>query len=322
MTFKQHFIKRLLTGILLLLCFIGKAQNADDFYLSSLDYASKGAFQQALININKSLSIDSSKAEYFLQRAEIQYQQSNYDKTIKDCYTVLRINPKDPEVYLLRGKVCVVTESYGGAILFFGKCINNTSDTKLLFNAHLNRGKALNILKRFPDAYKDLQTAYQIDSNSMELLLSLSETLIHLNKKDEALITLNRTIEADPNYAPTYYLLGELAQSNQDFPKAISAFEKYASLTPEDISAYNRVANIYLNNQQYEKAFQSLNSALLVAPSDPESIKIRGLIYIAQGKTEMGCNTLFRAMQLGYFEKYGYDLLDIYLKECEKHKKP
>jgi tetratricopeptide (TPR) repeat protein len=294
------------------------AQDIEELIKSSKEYSDKGAYQQAMNLINRAISYDSLRADVFLQRATISYYLGNYDNTIKDCYAALRFKTDLPDVYLLRGKVCMVTESYGGAILFFGKAMKFSTDQKLLFEVYLNRGQAYYNLNRFQDALVDFQAAYAIDDTSKELLLALSDTYLRLKKPVEALTTLNKAIASNPDYAPLYEMLGRIAVENNNFPQAIQAYEKYTSLNVTSPSAFNELADIYRIDKQYEKALNALNRSLSLDPLEPQSHKVKGMVYLDMGETEIGCNTLFRSMQLGYLEKYGYDLLDIYLSNCEK----
>ncbi len=314
---------RIGTISLLLCCFLTInvrvwTQDADQHYRSSLDYSEKGAYQQALHTIDKAIAIDSTKAEYFLQRASIEFHLGSYDNTIKDCYTTLRLKPDIPEVYMLRGKVCIVTKSYGPAILFFGKTLKYTDKNDLRFEAYLNRGNAYFLIQRYNDALNDFNEAFTIDNSSVDVLLPLSMTYLRLKNTDQAMTVLNRAIIVNPDYAPAYEVLGNMAYDDHDFPRAISAYEKLVTLEPEKINAYNFLAGLYLEINEYEKAQNAINNVLVIDPLEPNAYKIRGLIYLAQGDNEKGCNTLFRAMQLGYFEKYGYDLLDIYREKCEE----
>ncbi len=307
----------LVTIVFLLVINRGWGQEAEQHYLSSLEYSEKGAYQQSLHIINKAIAIDSTQTKYFLHRAKVQYFLGSYDNTIKDCYTTLNLKPNLPEVYFLRGKVCVVTESYGPAILFFGKTLKYANTDDLRFDAFLNRGNAYFAIRRYTDALSDFNEAYAIDNSSLEVLLPLSETYLYLKKPDQAIQILNKAIEQNPEYARSYELLGKIAYQKNDFPMAISAFEKYSVLNPKEVNAHNFLADLYLQIQDYEKAMSSLNNSLTIDPLEPNAYKIKGLIYLDQGEEEKGCNTLFRAIQLGYFEKYGYDLLDIYIEKCE-----
>ena len=293
-------------------------QEAERYYATSLEFAEKGAYQQALFNINKAIAVDSSRAEYFLHRAEIQFNLGDYDNTIKNCYATLNLKPNMPEVHFLRGKVCVVTESYGPAILFFTKTLKYTDSNDLRFKALLNRGNTYLAIQRYAEALNDFNEASSIDNSSLEILLSLSETYKQLHQANQAIQLLNKAIEINPGFAPAYELLGQIACDKNDFPIAISAYEKYLVLNPNEIEGHNFLAELYVQTQDYEKALNCLNSTLSIDPLEPNAYRIKGLIYLTQGDKEKGCNTLFRAMQLGYFEKYGYDLLDLYMEKCEE----
>ena len=293
------------------------SQDADDFYMSSQDLLDRGEFKLAIRSIDQALLIDSSVSDYYLQRANIHFQMKLYDKTIIDCYKALKLKNDNPEIYILRGKVCQITQSYGGAILFFGKAIKYSSENDGLFEAFLNRGKAYYELRKYIDAKNDFASAYDIDPESVDLLVSMSENYLKINDKMNALINLKKAIEIDSSYSPAYELLGRLAIVDQDYPEAILAYRKYCDLQPETASAFNKLGEAYLLNSEYDSAMTTLNRSQSLLPTDPMIFKLKGLVYIKQLKHELGCNNLFRAMQLGYLEQYGYDLLDIYLDECE-----
>ena len=295
-----------------------RAQEADKFYRESLTYISQGAYQQALHSVGKAIAMDSTKDAYFLLRAQIQYELGNYDGTIKDCYTTLRLSPDKPEVYILRGQVCMVTKSYGPAILFYGKAMKYATGDDLRFEAYVNRGKAFLAIQRLEEALADFNLAFAIDNSALDALIPLADCYLRMEKFDLAVETLNKALTQDAKSAPAHKLLGKVYFENGDYSNAISATENYITLKPEEISSHNFLAELYLHEHDFENAQKSLNNSLILDPLEPKAYKIRGLIFIEEGDTEKGCNTLFRAMQLGYFEKYGYDLLDIYRQKCEE----
>ncbi|MBN1597052.1 MAG: tetratricopeptide repeat protein [Bacteroidales bacterium] len=294
-----------------------KSQSADDLYRKSINYFNLKQYTQALYTINKAMEGDSLHADYYLQRARIQFELGNYDEAIRDCYSILKIKPNQPEVYLLRGHVCMVTESYGGALLFYGKAIKFTDKNNLLFEAFFNRGKAYMELKKYYDAQSDFLSAYEIDSESPELLVALASSYFYMGRTDEALKNLNRAIGIDNENSEARYLIGKIAEKQGDYPLAIDSYEKYLELEPMDADVYNRLADVLYKNNDPTHAISALGKSIELVPANPESYKILGLIYISLKEKEKGCNSLFRAMQLGYLEKYGYDLLDTYLEQCE-----
>ena len=219
---------------------------------------------------------------------------------------------------MLRGEVCMVTQSYGGAILFFGKAINGTSDNAILCQAFVNRGNAYFNLGKFSDAQNDFMSAYAIDPNSRDVLFPLSRTYVHMNKTEQALNMLDKIIKGDPQYAPAYNLLGSIERDKGEFEKAIDAYNTYLTLNPKSGETYINLAEVFLKMNKYDLALLNANKALTFLPDEPQVFKIKSEIYFGQGLNDEGCDNLFRAFQLGYIEKYGYEALDEYLSKCEK----
>lgn len=309
------------TLLLLLLLAAGQqvlyGQSADNAYARASNLYEEGKIGEALETINRLIRYDSTDAQYLLLRANCYFAMDEYERTINDCYSILRLSPNMPEVYMLRGKVCVVTESYGGAILFFGKAIQYSSDNNILFDAFYHRGKAYYNLGKYHDARASLEAAYEIRFNNSALLLAMAETWLKLHQPDKALEFVMFTIETDPDNAEAYAILGRISKARKDFPQAVDAFERYAALEPVP-GAYNELAEAYYMNSSQQDALNTLNKSIALDPKDPAPYRLKGIIYVEQGLQSQGCDHLFQSLQLGYLEKYGYDLLDVYLKLCEK----
>lgn len=316
------FFKRPFLLFLIFLLFplqFNNAQDASELYNESTSAFKNKDFTKAEIIINKAIQADSTRSEFYILRARISMEQEKYDNTIKDCYYALKLTPGNPEVYMLRGELCMITKSYGGAILFFGKAINGFSDNDMLCKAFVNRGNAYFNLDKFSEAQNDFMSAYDINPNSTDVLFPLAKTYIKLNHKKEALYTLDKIIKEDAQYAPAYQLLGSIETGNEEFEKAIDAYNTYLTLNPKSGETYISLAGIYVKMKKYDLALLNANKALSLLPEEPEIFKIKSEVYFEQGLKEEGCNNLFRAFQLGYIEKYGYGALDEYISKCEDH---
>jgi tetratricopeptide (TPR) repeat protein len=317
----SHIHKTILLALITLVTLLlpANSQNQESNLILGKNLYDQTKYPEALEVINRVLAVDSSKAEPYMLRANIYFKLKQYDNTINDCYKVLRIEPNLPDVYMLRGKVCVVTESYGGAILFFGKAIQYTSDNSLLFEAFLNRGAAYLKLKKYYDAKSNFESAYTINPDSPELLLLMADNQLQLHETDKAMNSIMEVIGADPENAKAHEIMGRIAVEKKDFKLAIVAYTKLCTLIPGPESYY-KLADAHFRSVDYTNAMHALNKAISLDPGDPAPYKLKGIIYIEQGNKELGCDHLFQAMQLGYFEKYGYDLLEIYLRLCEEMK--
>jgi tetratricopeptide (TPR) repeat protein len=294
------------------------AQESETFYKQSLEQYTLGNYPQALEMINRAISIDSMKADYRIHRASIYYSQEKYDLVIRDCYAAGEYSANDARIYLLRGKVCMATKSYGGAIVLLGKAIKNTTDVKLLSEAYFQRGNAYFEMAQYREAIEDFKSAGQFGEKSVDLLMAQANTYFRLKQFDNALNLIKEILSTKPDFAGAYELTGKIYLEMNEFSAAIEAFEKNTQLRPNDFSAFNLLAGAFLNNQDFDNALINIRKSIAIDPSEPYAHKLSGLIFLKQGDVDKGCNALFKAMMLGYLEKYNYDLLDFYIQNCEK----
>ncbi len=282
-----------------------------------LDAVETENYEKALDVANLLLSYDSTSSDYYILKAQACYHLGQYDETIKNCYSALNLEPNKPEAYFLRGQVCSMTESYGGAILFYTKTLKYSADPDLTFKCNLHRGLAYQKLNRYEEAYHDLSEAYDYSPADLEVLYPISEVLHSMGKTEECMYTLNKIIAYDDTYARAYKLLGKVNYEMGSLRKAFTNYEIYLEYEPEDIEALNAMAVAALDVEEYVKGLSVMNKSLGIDNTRADSYKIRAQLLLKMGRDEEACNNLFNALQLGYIEKYGYDALDIYIENCE-----
>lgn len=315
----MRYLSHILFVILLSCGFtcVAFAQGSRELYKLSVTQTNKGNYSEALTTINKVLSLDSTTVDFMVQKATICFHLNKYDESLRYCYSVLKKEPENPQVLLLRGFISVTTKSYGGALFLFGKVIKVSKDRNYLLQAHFNRGKVLMATEKFTEAIVDLSAADKLQSDSVEILMLLSEALYKVKQMDEALTNALKVVNKQSSFSSVYKLLGRIYVDKKASEKALEAFKTYCDLDPMDASVYLMIAAIHLENKNYDQAQIAVAHATQLNPSDPISYKVLASIYIAKGQKEEGCNSIFRAFQLGYLEKYGYDLMNLYLTNCE-----
>lgn len=293
------------------------SQTAEEIFQMSKTSFDKGLFSDALVTLNKCMKKDSSKADYFLLRANIFFKLSKYDAAISDCYSALSREPDKPEVFYLRGQLCQVTKSYGGAILFFGKTLKFSKKEDLTFNAYLNRGNAFFEMGKYNDAYNDFVAATNLRQEDVNALYELALTNYKLLRVADAKNILEKIRVIEPEFSPAYELSGEIASGEKKFDQAIRDFDQFVKLNPTNPGGFCQLAQIYLSVKEFDKALFNINTSINLQPTNPAGYKVKGLIYLQQNQIEEGCNNLFKALQLGYLENVSFDLLDLYMKNCE-----
>src|SRR6187551_1531791 len=162
--------------------------------------------------------------------------------------------------------------------------------------------------------------------------------LYEKNEFMEALLNVNKAIEVDPNYAPAFYLRGNIkdnfddrhgamkdyntaieknqkfsdaffARGNvkmklQDYYGAISDYTAAITINENYIEAYfNRgKAKQYL--QAYEDAINDCSKIIQINPSNVDAYYMRGLLRINFGDLKNGCLDLSKAGELGDHKAY------------------
>ena len=88
------------------------------------------------------------------------------------------------------------------------------------------------------------------------------------NLTDEAIATLEKTIQLDPNYAPAYKDLVEVYVSKNQSAKVTPLLEKYVTLVGTDLDARSRyVRYLAYQAKDYDKAIEEANKVLAADPT-------------------------------------------------------
>lgn len=174
--------------------------------------------------------------------------------------------------------------------------------------------------------------AIDINKKDYDSYYKISELLVNLGKKDEAIQMLNNLIHIKPDYYQASELLGQLLCEQENFKEAINVYMNALKYNKESFEIYYNLGIAYtrLNDFQnakscYEKAAQinALNykgyynlglismlyddldeaeeyfvEGMKVEDTEPESCYQLARIYVIKGEKERAINYLDRAINL------------------------
>ena len=157
----------------------------------------------------------------------------------------------------------------------------------------------------------------------------LTQLLLDQNKAEEAIALLNGMIERSPS-ATLYDHLGDAYTQTHDFPKAeaayrkatdldptelshvrglaqtllseekyteaLTVYQKLSEMLPDDADTYLRIAQIYRELHQLDKAEENLVKARQYAPGSLEVMYNEAMIYESQGRFEDAIRVLSDAV--------------------------
>lgn len=113
-------------------------------------------------------------------------------------------------------------------------------------------------------------------------LLGDAYTQTHDYAKAEA--AYRQAVDLDPQELSHLRSLGATLLAEEKYPEALTVYQKLADLMPEDGDTYIRIAQIYREMHQLDKAEENVVKARQYNPGSPEVMYNEALIYEAQGR--------------------------------------
>ena len=103
---------------------------------------------------------------------------------------------------------------------------------------------------------------------------------------------------ADSNYKPMMEKASNYMK-NEDIDSAFRCYDIASKLKPNEVAPMIKMADIYLTRQFYEKAEETINQAITLAPDNAEVYRQQMKLYIAYEQGEEAYNSLTRAKECG-----------------------
>ena len=105
-----------------------------------------------------------------------------------------------------------------------------------------------------------------------------------------------KATELDPSEVSHQRGLGQTLMSEEKFPEALTVYQKLAETMPDDADIYLRIAQIYREMHQLDRAEENLLKARQFAPGNLEVMYNEAMLYQAQGRDEDAIRVLSDAI--------------------------
>ena len=219
--------------------------------------------------------------------------------------------------YYNRGLDLSRNENYLGAAELLKKAIQIDPNRE---EAHRLLGRIYLIyLARTTEAIDSFQTAIKLAPDNPSAHQMLGVAYFRRNQYPEAIGSLRRAIELNPEVTPDYpyhpyYDLGMVYLKQDKFDDAIICFEEAIELDPDQIRAYYSLGNAYIRQgtvqkgaeliRQYQslKPYMNLVSQLEIAlqqnPDNPERWHQLGRLHAQYGRFEKAITSLEQSIKL------------------------
>jgi serine/threonine protein kinase/Tfp pilus assembly protein PilF len=183
-----------------------------------------------------------------------------------------------------------------------------------LAEAHVARGLAVSLSKRFDEAEQEFETAMRLDPKLFEAPYWYGRALQSAGRFQEAVKMFERASALRPEdyqapgfAAQAYGSLGMVAERDAGLRRALKLMEDRLELNPDDARAANLAAAFLARLGDLTKAVEYADRSLAIDPDDPMLLYNVSCTYVALGRHEDALNCLERAVDKGFGHKEWID---------------
>lgn len=183
------------------------------------------------------------------RRAEVYYKLDSYDEAMKDVLQAINLDSLQPNYYHL------------------------LADVLLDYRRPNDSKRAINVL---------LTAAHKFP-NHIHTLLKLSEFQLFVRQHSDALATLDKVLQRDPQNAEAFYMAGRVALDKGDTTAAIASLQKSVQLDATNGDAWMFLGRIFTNRNN-PKALQFFDNVLRLDSTNLEAREFKGVYYKRRGE--------------------------------------
>jgi len=219
-------------------------------------------------------------------------QSETVGKAIEQYREINRLDPSDTESALWLARLYRLKNEHEHAEQVLKAILKtdpeNEPAVEQLTQLLMDEGKsteAVTLLERI--------TAHSSSPVLLDLLGDAHTQAHELAKAEEA---YRKAAELDPSEPSHQRGLGQTLLAEEKFPEALKVYEKLSDSMPDDSDIYLRIAQIYRELHQLDKAEQNLVKARQYAPGSLEVMYNEAMLYQAQGRYEDAIRVLSNAV--------------------------
>src|SRR5215469_2039456 len=133
-------------------------------------------------------------------------------------------------------------------------------------------------------------------SSSPVLMDLLGDAYTQAHELPKAETAYRKAVEMDPSELSHQRGLAQTLFSEEKYSEALKVYQKLSELMPDDSDVYLRIAQIYRELHQLDKAEENLVKARQYAPGNLEVMYNEGMLYESQGRYEDAIRVLSDAV--------------------------
>lgn len=278
--------------VFILFTFIGLTTglNAQNYFLEEIQNNPandvKQGYRFRITNYLDSLEQQNSSTQFFKSDSA---QRAYYHQIISNLNFNIKLNPENPENYVLKGIYKSALYEYDSAEILLNKAIEIDPDYA---EAYLERGVMFLTKYEIAKGISDFKKALKINPEYTDAIYNLGYIYFQQGKYNQARKYFEQAIEVYPYHYQSYIQLGYLNLIEKDFASAIINYNKAIEIKPFEPTGYNLRGQMYLYQNKIEEAKADFKKSISLNPSDYRIILTLAYIEMQSGELEHGLEIL------------------------------
>lgn len=245
-----------------------KKKAMDHFVNGSISEA-RGDYASAILEFQDALNLDPSAAIYF-SLGKNYYNLNKLSLAIQNASKAVELNPNQKEYFLLLSNIYSSAKQFDSAIVTLERAINlDSSDVEMYYK--LARLYEISKPLKAIETYEKITSIIGPDWN---VLIHVAELYEKLGNLEAAVSSIENLVALDPANVGLQKILIDFYQKANKLDKALNTANDILELTPDDLEARERKAQILILQNKWDLAAEEYNY-MLMQKDVPLDIKIR-----------------------------------------------
>ncbi len=235
---------------------------------------------------------------------EIHYEKGEYDRALEFFRRITDIEPATENArvaWLNIGNILDDMQRYNEAIEAYNRALTISPKDHM---AHYNLGIAYEHAGKPEKAVQAWQEASRLSKDDPSPRLAIADLYYQKGYYDEAEKAYRDITRDWPRLQEPHFRLASIYYKRDRLDFALKAFERTVELDNNTSMARRALINIGTilasragTEDEFEKAHNSIQKALLLQPGDPEALFALGQVHAKSGMQEKAVDTYYQALQ-------------------------
>ncbi|MCC9168661.1 tetratricopeptide repeat protein [Pontibacter harenae] len=261
---------------------------------------------KAVSNYDMAVTLDDKNAVPFLKRGQIYTSSRNYPVAEEEYNKAIQVDPNYAPAYRDLGELYYFAGQYDKALSTFKKYVDMSEKTP---ETQAKYASFLFLTKNYDETINVAQEVLKTDPNNTVMNRLLAYSFMEKDQPEQALASIENyfsKIDKSKLIAKDYEYYGKILAKTDRAEEAAANLEKAISMEPTRTEVYTDLANLYIKNEQFDKAIAVYEKKRENAEPAVADFYYIGRIHMMKGDFQAADSTYTKITEANPTYAYAY----------------